>query len=246
VTHPRASIATAVTRKHARVSTKADQLGATPEAAARYREHFGPYRPFQQPGVSWVEVEIDEPWTVTFGFTSRDGALELSELHIVPTRNDEHDRGWDFLHRGRAPGTWTRDASLVPPGGLTMRAVRKMTGNLNGALRVALKSVPRPADHLAQAGFVSANRRSNRPPAARSLRDLDLSARVAVLYEDAQRESKPIYAFIAKQLGYAPSSIGNLVRRARDDGMLPKKATPGRASGVSTDKARRILDEQRQ
>jgi hypothetical protein len=217
------------------------------ESEADYREKFGRYRPFQVRGsaISWVEFETVEPWTVTFGFTAREGALELAEVHIFPTRDDQTERGWNFLHRGRAAGDWSRDVSLVPPGGLTSRAVREMTGNLNEALRVALDAVPPTDSYLATVGFVTADRRTNRPPAARPRHADDKLALVSVFYGRAVRDGNATARYVAEQLtarGFrcAPNSVPNLVSAARDRGFLTKSSKQGRASGQATEKAESV------
>jgi hypothetical protein len=211
-----------------------------PETA--YREAYGSYRPFQERGsaVTWVETDVDD-WTIAYGFASRDGALELAELHVLPTRDNEEERGWNFLHRGRRPNEWSGDVSLVPEGGLTVTALRDMLA-LNDASRVALSAVPKPHDYLAKRGFVSADRRPTRPPAARTRHSDEKLALGAIFYQRAAKLGLSVPDYVAEELtrrGFkcARDSVRNLVTSMRDRGFLANAAKRGRASGEATEKA---------
>ena len=236
--------------------TPGSKIGAAPlrsptaeESEAAYRAAYGRYRPFQWRGspISWVEYEDErhEPWTVTLGFSERDGALELAELHVFPTKADQSERGWNFMGRGRGPAEWTHDVSLVPRGGLTATALREMTGHLQEALRVALSAVPTPDSYLADAGFVAANRRAQRPPAARSPHTEEKLALGAVFYGRAVKLGLPIKDYVSEQLtrrGFRcqPESVRNLTTSMRDRGFLTGKTgeiMQGRAFGQATPKA---------
>jgi hypothetical protein len=205
------------------------------------------YRTWQQPGASWVEYEPEKPWSVTLGFTDRNGALELSELHVFAAQSDGAQRGANPLrapHEKERVSEWTRTAELVPSGGLTGRALRRML-KVEGATRAALRNVPSPDHYLAEAGFVAADHsaiasvpRLHRKPIVLLL--------VAAFYAQAVREAKPINAFIATELtkrGFkrAPSSVPNLTRDARDAGFLTK-TKQGRKSGELTPKAQEALN----
>jgi hypothetical protein len=200
------------------------------------------YRTWQEPGVSWVEYEIQEPWTVTLGFSDRDGVLELAEVHVIPTRDEPAERSANPRERKRGWGQRGPDPERVPPGGLTMRGLRRMV-NVEGALRAALRNVPLPDSYLSGAGFVSADRPSTQPVPGR--RDPVLLPLVAVLYDEAIRSGKPTQDYLWKELTRrgvkcALGTVPNLVGAARRAGYLPA-TKQGLKSGSATDEARRLV-----
>jgi hypothetical protein len=204
------------------------------------------YRTWQQPGVSWVEYELEEPWSVTLGFTDRDGGLELSELHVFAARSEDTLRSANPLHAPHEKERvreWTRESDLVPPGGLTGRVLRRIL-KVNGATRAALRNVPHPDHYLAGAGFVAADH-SEIAAVPRQPREPMVLLLVAAFYAQAVREARPLNAFIAAELtkrGFrrAPSSVPNLAVAAREAGFLTK-TKQGRKSGELTPKARKAL-----
>jgi hypothetical protein len=188
-----------------------------------------------------VEYEIEEPWTVTLAYTSRDGALTLAAVYVFPTVNDPADRSMNPNERERDWGEWRQDTDLVPPGGLSIRKLRDL--NTSAALSVALANVPRPGSGLAAAGFVAAGR-----AAARPRQEPALLARVAVLYEQAREEGRQPNPYIFERLQEPPNqqvakrTVADLIRQARAAGFLPP-TTQGRASGRATQAAHDLLRE---
>jgi hypothetical protein len=185
-----------------------------------------------------VEFEFaEEPWTVTLGFVSHGDELVLADVRIFPTRDTPDDRSLNPNDRKRKWGEWSWDPELVPPGGLTMRTIRKLS--IGGAVSTAVANVPRPDGYLGDAGFVTAHhaRVRSKPDEHVRRRKPELLARVALLYERARAEgrapNKLIYAELATVWPVAESTVPGLVRAARAAGYLTP-AIKGRASGSAT------------
>ena len=190
--------------------------------------------------VSWVEYELEEPWTVALGFQEREGELVLAALSVFPTRNDEADRSLNPRVRERELGQWRPDAERVPRGGLSIRRVLRSV-TVSAAAREALRQSPSADDYLAAAGFVAADRLPATPSRGKR-RDPVLLAQIAVMYEEALRNGDHPTVVIAAQIDYSLRSVPGLVRAARDAGYLTP-ANRGRPSGTATEKARRLLAE---
>ena len=215
-----------------------------PPTQADYRPQ---YRPRQhraashEPKKSQVEFELDEPWTVTATFLNHGDELVLADIRIFPTRDTAIERGLPGdRRREREWGEWSWDPDLVPPGGLTIRTVRKLS--IGAAVREALANVPRPDGYLSGVGFVEASRSRVREKSGDHVRrrSPELLARVALVYERAVVEGEPPNKTIHKELLNTPwqiaeSSVPGLVRAARAAGYLtPAVKGRGRASGHAT------------
>jgi hypothetical protein len=201
------------------------------------------FRTWQQkgpPAKSWVEFELEEPWTVTLGFVNRGEELLLADVRIFPTRASGAERSLHPNKSKRKWGDWSWEPDVVPPGGLTMRTVRTLS--IGAAVSAALAEVPKPGGYLGDAGFVAASRarvRQKSDDHARRRRP-ELLARVALVYERAVVEGEPPNKTIHKELANTPwqvaeSSVPGLVRAARAAGYLtPAVKGRGRASGHAT------------
>jgi hypothetical protein len=226
------------------------------QARPQYRTWQAP-EDGQVPQRSWVEFELEEPWTVTLGFLNHGDELVLADVRIFPTRDDDLERGlgprgqYDTTGRvpnGRTYGEWSWDPDLVPPGGLTARTLRKL--KIGDAMREAIVQVPRPDGDLAGTGFVTASRLAlgRAKPAGTDLRrrrSPELLASVALIYEQAVLDgihpNQAIYEAIkgtARQV--AEKSVPGLVRAARAAGYLTP-AIKGRAQGKATPAAHEQL-----
>ena len=201
---------------------------------------------------SWVEFELEEPWTVTLGFVNHGEELVLADVRIFPTRPTPGERGLNPRERnskkGRGWGDWSWDPNLVPAGGLTVRKLRTL--RLGDAMRVALATLPSPDNHpdFADAGFVTAKRSVRKRPANddRRRRPPQLLASVAVIYEHAcdagEHPNQKIHDDLtgSDPWWFDRSTVPSLVRAARAAGYLTP-ATKGRASGRATAAAHAVL-----
>lgn len=207
-----------------------------------------PYRTWQdrERGLSFVEWELEEPWTVTLAFTDHDGELALAVLQVFPTKDEPSERGSGPVERdtrkgGRDWGEWRYEPGLVPRAGLAVRTLRQI--NVSGAIQAALRAVPRPESRLAAAGFVAADRPAGRQ--AKLRQDPVLLARVAVLYERARAEHQSPNSFIYAELQktndhVAQRTVAGLIRQARARGFLPQ-TSQGRPSDRATKAAHDLL-----
>jgi hypothetical protein len=200
---------------------------------------------------SWVEFELEGPWTVTLGFVNHGEELVLADVRIFPTRHTPGERGLNPRDRnskkGRDWGDWSWDPDIVPAGGLTARKLRTL--RLGDAMKVALANLL-SSGHPADAGFVTARRLVRLRPANddRRRRSPELLARVALVYEHACAAGEHPNDKIHDNLtGSDPwwfdrSTVPSLVRAARAAGYLTP-ATKGRASGRATAAAHALVNE---
>lgn len=188
---------------------------------------------------------------MTVTFLNHGDELVLADIRIFPTRDTPAERSLNPNERdptrgGRKWGEWSWDPALVPSGGLTMRAVRKLS--IGGAVREALANVPRPDGSLSGVGFVEASRARIRLKSDGHVRrrSPELLARVARIYASAVINGQPPNKAVHKALTDTPwqvseKSVPGLVRAARAAGYLTP-AHKGQASGEATPAAHALVD----
>ncbi len=192
---------------------------------------------------AWAEIDLDDTWTAAYRLVEREGQLVIAEIRVFPTvgENDRAFARWDGTRplRRRALGEWSGTSQDVPDGGLPAAVHREVV--LLDALERAYRQAEEAGSMLPpEIGTIAGSRVE---PRGGKRRDPDLLARVAILYDKADRASdrKPIQ-YIQKHLpGYSASNVRKIVQEARYIGFLTPAPRPGVSGGRATAAAYRAL-----
>lgn len=197
----------------------------------------------------WLEVPVDDTVMAALRLVPQGGRPVLAEVRIYPGQPGASLR----------PGEWSAEYlgrnAPVPSGGLSARKVHEAKPGeylqyLADIVTEMERKWGRPAVHgeqrlLTRHGFDAAvgesQRRSGRPPS----HDLLF---YAILARDLNRiiatgNARSPVAELAKQKGYATTSMHKLIKVARNKGMMGPPPRRGLSGGRLTERARALLRE---
>ena len=209
----------------------------------------------------WIESPFADNWVAAYRLAAQDGQPVIAEVRVFP--REDHRR-----HFGEWSGVLQGVHARVPPGGLTARHLRRIrlgsallfgkdtihwfaTRDPKGASR-ARKAAKEPDQRSATAilvadlGFRSARsprsasrkgRKRGRP--GRSAQELARIARAYVRRLEVG-SLRPI-ADVATRYSLERSVVRDVLHRARQQGLLSKALSAGRAGGQLTPQARELL-----
>lgn len=188
---------------------------------------------------TWLRVVLPGgEWVAAYRLTPQDGRYVVGEVRLFPNEP-----------KGAHPGQWSAERlgndAPVPPGGLPARLIRavKVTDHLAYVAKITQKDQGArygAAAQLAKQGFSDPSASGKRGYS--DLFYARVAAQYVVLLDSGA--SKPI-RMLRKELAdqgrhLSEASVRDLVRRARDRGLLTKTHR-GRAGGQLTQKAIALL-----
>lgn len=196
---------------------------------------------------TWLETPLVGGWMSAARLVVQGGLLVVAELRIFPL---------EPALASRPAGMWSAellgDAAPAPSGGLSVKTVRRVrlgdyrryTTRILGQLQDKYRSAP-AREALGRAfGPVMTTQPLARPRRERpGARPDTFYAGLARQYERATaRGSRQPVVDLAKRHGVKPSQMRDMIREARERGLLSFFAH-GRPGGVVTDRGREVLKQ---
>ena len=185
--------------------------------------------------------EMPGGWTVKYRFVREAGTYSLAEIHVKPSGRMPPGGLASRVWRGLAPL-----AALDAFEAERRRAEDWANEQARWEEASGLADESTRARRDASSEFFEKMRRSTgsmkatRARPGRRPRPDAIHAAAAERYIDLIATGRPIVE-LARELGLEPAGAADVIREARRKGLLTSPASPGKAGGILTPKARRIL-----